>query len=34
MMPNGSTYYYFSDNQEYSWYNAVHESNKLIPYCP
>jgi hypothetical protein len=34
MMPNGSTYYYFSDNQEYSWYNAVHESNKLIPHCP
>lgn len=23
MMPNGSTYYYFSDNEEYSWYNAV-----------
>lgn len=34
MMPNGSTYYYFSDNEEYSWYNAVHESNKLIPHCP
>ena len=34
MMPNGATYYYFSDNEEFSWYNAVHEANKLSPYCP
>ena len=34
MMPNGSTYYYFSDNDEFSWYDAVNESNKLKPMCP
>ena len=34
MMPNGTTYYYFSDNEEFSWYNAVHEANKLSSYCP
>ncbi|MBE7536502.1 MAG: hypothetical protein HS124_12335 [Anaerolineales bacterium] len=34
MMPNGATYYYFSDNEEFSWYNAVHEANKLSSYCP
>jgi CubicO group peptidase (beta-lactamase class C family) len=34
MMPNGSAYYYFSDNDEFDWYNAVNESNKLSPMCP
>lgn len=34
MMPNGATYYYFSDNDEFNWYNAVHEANKLSPHCP
>ncbi|MBL8100263.1 MAG: hypothetical protein JNK81_13860 [Anaerolineales bacterium] len=34
MMPNGATYYYFSDNEEFNWYNAVHEANKLSPHCP
>jgi hypothetical protein len=34
MMPNGATYYYFSDNEEFAWYSAVHEANKLIPHCP
>jgi hypothetical protein len=34
MAPNGATYYYFSDNEEFSWYNPVHEMNKLSPYCP
>jgi len=33
LMPNGSVYYYFSDNNEFSWYDAVNESNKLIPMC-
>jgi hypothetical protein len=33
-MPNGATYYCSSDNDEYNWYNAVHEANKLSPYCP
>ncbi|MEP7133390.1 MAG: hypothetical protein ABI904_00515 [Chloroflexota bacterium] len=34
MAPNGVTYYYFSDNEEYSWYNAINETNKLSPMCP
>jgi CubicO group peptidase (beta-lactamase class C family) len=34
MMPNGSTYYYFSDNYEISWDDAVVESHRLIPHCP
>lgn len=33
LMPNGSIFYYFSDNAEFSWYDAVNESNKLIPMC-
>jgi hypothetical protein len=33
MIPNGSTYYYFSDNNEFAWYDAVNESNKLFPMC-
>ncbi|MFA7279839.1 MAG: hypothetical protein WC100_07065 [Sterolibacterium sp.] len=34
MMPNGAAYYYFSDNREYFWYDAVIESNKLSRICP
>jgi hypothetical protein len=34
LMPNGSIYYYFSDNNEFDWYNAVNESHKLSPMCP
>ena len=34
LMPNGSIYYYFSDNNEFSWYDAVNESNKISPMCP
>jgi hypothetical protein len=34
LMPNGSIYYYFSDNNEFSWVDAVNESNKLKPMCP
>ena len=34
MMPNGATYYYFSDNEEFSWSSAVDEANKLSPQCP
>jgi hypothetical protein len=33
LMPNGTVYYYFSDNQEFTWDAAVRESGKLIPYC-
>jgi len=34
MAPNGATYYYFSDNEEFSWYNGINETNKLSPMCP
>ena len=34
LMPNGTSYYYFSDNQEFTWDAAVHESNKIIQFCP
>jgi CubicO group peptidase (beta-lactamase class C family) len=34
LIPNGSIYYYFSDNNEFSWYDAVNESNKISPICP
>ena len=34
LIPNGSIYYYFSDNNEFAWYDAVNESNKLRPICP
>jgi hypothetical protein len=34
LMPNGSSYYYFSDNQQFTWDDAVKESNKIIPHCP
>jgi len=31
LMPNGSSYYVFSDNDEFAWAAAVKESNKLTP---
>ena len=31
LMPNGSSYYVFSDNNEFAWTNAVVQSNKLTP---
>ncbi len=34
MMPNGSSYYYASDNREFSWLAAIRESNKITPHCP
>jgi hypothetical protein len=33
LMPNGTAYYYASDNQEFSSFSAIRESNKLIPMC-
>jgi hypothetical protein len=33
LMPNGSTYYYFSDNREFTWDSAVRESNEIAPHC-
>jgi hypothetical protein len=34
LMPNGTTYYYFSDNQEFTWEAAIRESDKIRPHCP
>jgi len=34
LFPNGITYYYFSDNQEFTWDAALRESDKIIPLCP
>jgi len=34
MAPNGATYYYFSDDDEFGWYDAVNELDKLAPMCP
>ncbi|MCP4411473.1 MAG: beta-lactamase family protein [Gammaproteobacteria bacterium] len=33
MMPNGTTYYYASDNREFTWINAVRESDRIAPHC-
>jgi hypothetical protein len=33
MMPNGATYYYVSDNGEFSWAGAVNEAAKLGRHC-
>ena len=34
LMPNGASYYYASDGRDFSWDAAVHEANKIRPYCP
>jgi hypothetical protein len=33
VLPNGAVYYVFSDANEFDWLNAVHEINKLKPFC-
>ncbi len=33
MMPNGSSYYYASDNREFTWMGAIRESDKIVPHC-
>ena len=33
LLPNGAIYYVFSDANEYKTVDAVHEINKLRPYC-
>ncbi len=33
MLPNGVTFYIFSDGKEFPWMNPVQEINKLIPAC-
>jgi len=34
LFPNGITYYYFSDNKEFTWDAALRESDKIAPLCP
>ena len=33
MLPNGMTYYYFSDNGEFVWLDAVKETNRMRSHC-
>ena len=33
LLPNGVTYYIFSDGNEFIWYTAVNEINKIAPFC-
>jgi hypothetical protein len=33
MLPNGATYWYFSDNNNFSWYDAAYQAAKLAPVC-
>jgi hypothetical protein len=33
LFPNGITYYYFSDNREFTWDAALRESDKIISLC-
>jgi hypothetical protein len=33
LLPNGVNYYVFSDANEFNWYDAVHQINKLKPFC-
>lgn len=33
LLPNGTTYYYFSDNDTYVWAKAAIESNNIRGYC-
>ena len=33
LLPDGLTYYIFSDGNEFLWYDAVNEINKIKPFC-
>ena len=33
LLPNGATFYIFSDGDEYVWFGAVNEINKIAPFC-
>jgi hypothetical protein len=33
LLPNGVTYYVFSDGREFRWLNPLREANKLLPIC-
>jgi hypothetical protein len=32
-MPNGITYYYFSDSGTYSWARAAAQANRIKSFC-
>lgn len=34
LFPNGITYYYFSDNREFTWDAALKETDIILPLCP
>ena len=34
LLPNGTTYYYFSDHQEFTWQDVLRQSNKIKTFCP
>jgi hypothetical protein len=34
LFPNGTVYYYFSDNREFTWEAALREADKIVPLCP
>jgi hypothetical protein len=33
LLPNGATFYIFSDGDEWEWFGAVNEINKIAPLC-
>jgi len=33
LLPNGAIFYIFSDGNEWVWYSAVNEINKIAPLC-
>jgi hypothetical protein len=33
LMPNGTTYYYASDNREFTWDAALREADKIVSFC-
>ena len=34
LLPNGTAYYYFSDNHEFTWDAALREADKIASLCP
>ena len=33
LLPDGVTSYVFTDNNQFCWYNAVNEIDKIAPFC-
>ncbi len=33
LLPNGMTYYYFSDGYTFAWESAVIAANQIKPFC-